>query len=227
MAFVVAIRIEKMMKLVSTIILLSVFHVTVLGQGNKIRIADQFLISANGSFNNLDNVKFRSGFGAGMYRTFLQGKLISCNLGIEWNRTREFHTSVLIGHFGNYENLTYSKNSVSFPLNFRIHAGNSSKWFFETGGLYDWVISSKQQGLVHTYVPDSNWQPQERYFEVDESAGLINAFGASISIGMKIPGNKFDGVVKLNFKHIFPDGDFIKYRVLRRTIHLHAGIAFE
>src|SRR5688572_27037257 len=157
------------MKYISTIFLSTTFLITVSAQVATNPLVDQLMISFNRTLEKNYDTENRIGFGLGIYHTFLPKNRLNFNVGLEFNRTRQFEKTEYFGHFGNYNDLTYSKNCLSMPLNFRITLGQKVKYFFEVGGFWDWVISSKQKGKFHSYVPDGNGQVQDKYFDINEN----------------------------------------------------------
>jgi hypothetical protein len=215
------------MNLISSIFLFTLLRVAVLGQQTTSLIVDQCMVSVNSTLEKDNYTENRIGFGLGIYHTFFLQNRINFNLGAEFNRTRQFEKSAYFGHFGSYNDLTYSKNCISVPLNFRVMFGQKRKYFFEAGGFWDWVISSKQKGTLHTGIPDGNGQIQDKYYDINEDAGFDNSFGVSFGIGVRIPGKEFDIIIKPDYKQKFNKWYYYKELALSKYLRLNLGIALK
>ena len=215
------------MKFFFPLFLFAVLHITVSGQVATNHLVDQVLISFNRTLEDGYYTENRIGFGLGVYHTFLPQNRLNFNFGIEFNRTSQFEKVKIIGHFASYNDLKYNKNCVTLPLNLRMTIGQKVKCFFEVGGFWDWVIYSKQKGILHTYIPDGNGQPQDRYYNINENAGLVSAFGFSFGIGIRIPGNHYDIIIKPDYKQKFNKWFFEKDRVLSKLLRINLGITLN
>jgi len=215
------------MKYIFTILFSSTFLHLATAQEATHPIVDQVMISINTSLEKNSNTENRVGYGLGIYHTFLPENWINFNTGIEFNSTRQFEKSQPVGHFISYENLTYSKNCISLPLNLRVTVGQKRLFFFEIGGFWDAVISSNKKGTLHSAIPDGNGEVQDQYKDIDEDAGLASSLGVSFGIGIRIPCNEFDLVIKPDYKQIFNEEYGDNYHVLRKYMRINMGITLK
>jgi hypothetical protein len=63
------------------------------------------------------------------------------------------------------------------------------------------MIKSTREGIMHTYLPDSNNQVVYIDYPIDENADLSNAFGLYTGLGIRIPVSGFEIVVKGDYKY--------------------------
>jgi len=207
------------------IILISLlFIVPTFGQDKTDFFFDEFSVSANRTNIKNENTSDRYGFGIGAYHSFLSDKKINLIFGTEYNRTSQFIKNMYEGHFANSTDLTYNINCISIPVGLRINIGKKIKFFIETGGYADLIISSNRKGTMHTYLPDANNHVVYKDYQIDEKAGLSNSVGVYFGIGLRIPISKYELIIKPDYKFglndLYSYMDDIYNRYFRLTIGL-------
>ncbi|MDQ3141215.1 MAG: hypothetical protein M3Q56_03095 [Bacteroidota bacterium] len=215
------------MKSIRIFLVYIAIQTTMSGQEIRNHLLDQFFLSINRSNEYCNSCENRFGYGVGVYHTFQRDSRMNFLSGLEFNRTIQFAESVTIGHFGGYENVTYSKNCISIPFTVRLPIAAQQRIFAEAGGFWDWVINSTIKGVVHSFVPDGSGQIQNKYFEIKEDAGFVNSFGVSFGLGIRIPGNRYDFIIKPDIKFKFNRWNFDIDRRFTRYFRLNAGVVLK
>jgi hypothetical protein len=204
------------------IILISLLFIIPASGQQKMRFPlGEFGISANRTIIKNENISDRYGFGIGAYHSFLPDKMFNVIVGMEYNRTSYFIENLHGGHFDHYTDLTYHLNYISIPLGLRMNIGKKVKFFIETGGYADLIISSNRKGTEHTYYPDSSNHEVYKDFKIDEKAGCSSSFGVYFGIGLRIPISKFELIIKPDYKfglNLYLDMDQVYSRYVRLTV---------
>lgn len=163
-----------------------------------------FFDEYNTSINAIDsenNNNYNIGFGFGAYHTFLSDKIINVLLGLEFNHTNKYISTISEGHFQYVSDVIFSINSISLPLTARLYLGKKIKFFIETGiytdiNLFGWI-----KGARYSYLPDENNQIEYKEYDVSESTGITTFnYGVSLGLGIRIPFLKHFIIVKPEYK---------------------------
>jgi len=181
---------------------------------------NEFGISANRTIIKNDNISDRYGFGIGAYHSFLPDKMINVIVGMEYNRTSFVVSNIHGGHFYHYTDLTYHINYISIPLGLRINMGKKVKFFIETGGYADLIISSNRKGTIHTYYPDSSNLVVSKDSQINEKAGYSSSTGVYFGVGLRIPISKYELIIKPDCKlglNLYLNRDEVYSRYVRLT----------
>lgn len=203
------------------------FPVMVIGQASKAPIIDQFFLSVNRTAESVDGTGHEEnlfGFGLGASATIWKDDLINLVPGVEFHQTRYFEGHETIGHFYSYEDLTYIRNCISIPLAARVNVLRAPGLFVEGGVFWDWVISARQHGILHSAIPDPNWQVNHKYTDINEPVDLQNSLGYSVGLGCRIKSSRFDFLIKPEYRHSFKNVCNSYMEPLRSYFKLNAGI---
>lgn len=194
------------------------------GQDSNDFFFDELHISLNRTHLQDNNTEDRYGFGIGAYHLFLSDQKVNLVLGLEYNRISQVKKSIYEGHFAHATDLTYTLDCFSVPIGLRYNMGSKTKFFIETGGFADMVISSRRSGTLHTYLPDENNQIKHTTTAIDEQAELSNSFGIYFGLGIRIPIANFELIVKPDYKwamnKLYSNQDVLFNRYFRINIGL-------
>jgi len=192
------------MKIFLTIVLFSLCVAESFSQPFEKFFFNEFGLSVNRANVKDDNTENRTGFGIGAYRsaTYTDSDNVNIIFGIEYNQTRQFKRIMYAGHFGSYRNLTYYFDNISLLLGARFSEGTSIKLFAEAHGFLDLIVGARMQGEFDGCIPVNN-QINCSSKEVKGNAGIsgINP-GFALAIGMIIPANKYQFILKPDIKFI-------------------------
>lgn len=190
-------------------------------------IFSEFSLSINRTYQkNNDNMEGRSGFGAGIYHSFMPGKTLYILTGLEYNYTSQFKKYEYQGHFASSSDITYQIHNISIPLGIRVNIGKKTKVFCEAGGFADLNIFSKSEGTWHHYPSDSTDHYSEGHFE--DKAGLSNSVGLYIGIGVIVQVSKFALLIKSDYKYGMSNINPGSYGdMVNRYFRLIVGVKFD
>ena len=194
------------------------------GQDSNGFFCDEFNVSVNRTTLQDENTEDRSGFGLGVYHSFMSDKKLNLVFGFEYNRTSQYKKTMYEGHFAHATDLTYNLNCISIPIGFRINIGSKTKVLIETGGFADLMINSNRTGTLHTYFPDENNQVNYTESEIDEKAGLSNSVGFYIGLGVRIPIAGFGLIIKPDYKSGFNKLYSYQDDIFNRYFRINIGL---
>ena len=152
---------------------------------------DEFSISVNRTniamFSGYEN---RFGCGAGMYHSSELSKQWNYMYGLEYNYTSLFEDQISDMATHRVEkNITFHIHTVSLmPLAFRFNMGKNIKYFIESGLFFGISVAGKKG---EAYI---NHQPTD----IKGDIGLSG--GPSFGVGMRIPMNRMEWIVKTDYK---------------------------
>jgi hypothetical protein len=188
-----------------------------------ITIIDECNISMNRTLMKDVNNENRNGFGIGIYKSFRSQKPLNIKIGFEYNRIRFFEHNKFEGHLQSSTNVNYAVNSLSMPLGIRFNIGKETKFFVETGGYADLILSTKTKGTRHNILPGTTYIGYEET-SFNESTKLTNSIGVYFGIGARIPVSKFELIIKPEYKFALKasesDYDEIYFRYIKIAIGL-------
>lgn len=196
------------------------------GQDSNVFSINEFQISLNRTNFPDKNTEGRYGFGFGAYHSFLPDKKTNLVFGLEFNRTSQFKKVMPEGPFSHTTDLTYNLNCFSIPVGLRFNFGSKIKFFIETGGFADIVISSKRTGTMHTRFPFENNGIFYIYSDskIDEEVVLSNFVGISVGLGLRIPISRFELILKPDYKFVLNKSYPYPYDILNNCFRINVGV---
>lgn len=185
----------------------------------------EFNISINRTNLSDDNTENRWGLGLSANRIMMEQRKINFVFGLEYNLTKQFKRRTYEGHFAHSTDMEYTLNNLSVPLNFRISFLEKNKIFIETGLFVDLILSSQRKGKIHTYAPDENNIVTYKVYNIKENAQLSRLnYGISAGIGISVPFDKFEIIIKPDYKLGLHELDSYKTSILNSYLRLNIGI---
>jgi outer membrane protein assembly factor BamA len=185
----------------------------------------EFYISINRTNLSDDNTENRYGFGLSANRIAMEHRKINFVFGFEYNLTKQFKNKTYEGHYAHATDLEYTLNNLSVPLNFRVNFGKNNKVFFETGLFLDLIFGSQRKGKIHTYAPDENNVITYKVSDFEENARLSTLnYGIAGGIGLRVPFDKFEMIIKADYKLGIRELDSFKTSILNSYIRLNIGV---
>jgi len=123
------------------------------------------------------------GFGVGVHNAFFNQNRFNLIIGLEYNAL--FCKDYLLE--GYYK---YQLQFVSIPVNARVNFGKKVKFFIEAGAFFDPVVYGKIIFLDESLIS-----------LIDDTGYLFKPdFGISCGVGLRIPVNKFEIIIKSDYK---------------------------
>jgi hypothetical protein len=177
---------------------------------------NEFNVSVNYSAIGFGEYYGKFGFGLNAYRVMFKEKKLNLLTGIEYNLTRQFWADLHIyGYLTNYKDVTFCLGFISIPLNFRINFGQNIKIFLELGAYIEFCMHATYKGR---YSDNGHANEFKKGYFIDPQI----RYGFSGGIGVRIPVNKYEIIIKPDYKFGLPsniDGPYNRY------IRLNFGFA--
>ncbi len=172
-------------------------------QNNKKFFFDEVDVSVNRTFLNDNNTTNKYGFGIGIFHSWFYPKKFNLTFGFEYNKTNQKKDCISAGRFSHYEDITYTINTISFPLLIRINFGKNIRLFFETGASLDIVCNVKRKGKMITCYPNENniLEYEEKNIDNKATGFASTDFGLIGGIGIKIPVKKVEIIFKTDYHY--------------------------
>ena len=162
---------------------------------------DEFIISGNHTIVSSAGNKGRFGCGAGIYHSSVLSKRWNYRYGLEYNYTSVFVDDVSLPFYTHRieKNVTFHIHTVSLmPLAFRFSMGKNVKYFLESGVFLGFSIASKKGDA---YLIDRVIKPESTgYTPVKMEGDKGMDYGHSFGMGMRIPMNRIEWIVKADYK---------------------------
>jgi hypothetical protein len=172
-------------------------------QTQKKSLVSELYLSVNRTFafyNPDFNCRFGCGIGAD--HIFRLGKVVDYQMGVEFNCTSIFGSRYIPLH--NWSRIVvFNKDIInnfycfSIPAGFRYNIGKKVKVFYEHGLFYDLTFFSTESGTKVTIDTETNKERRESF---NMETNRPSSPGLYSGLGIKIPGNKFDYLIKTDFK---------------------------
>lgn len=159
------------------------------------------------------------GWGAGIYKSFMDSNSVHFIIGLEFNLIKWMADGEYCGRFCNKHNVSNTMSAISIPLALRFVYGNRTKFFYEVGGYGDFIIGSRTKGTRYTAVNN-----QTTAF--DDTGNLSGArFGTTFTLGLSFMALKKVWIIKCNYKlGLMPvKGDYDDYT----ATYLRVGIGLS
>ena len=161
----------------------------------KIPIIKEVTLSLNRTAIINKNTHNKFGFGVGLYSVFFNPKRCNFIIGLEYNRNALFKDSMDVGNFAWHYNLKYTINNFGLPVCFRVNMGEKTKFFVEAGAFIDFFIMWKKRGESVTY-----YSKTKKYTNQFDYKDYTANFGISTGIGLRIPVQKYEILLKSDYK---------------------------
>jgi len=166
---------------------------------------------------NIHNHQFlgaQLGFGVGVFHAFYNQKKCNLILGLQYDAflmRKNFLEFVYYNHYTSF---------FAIPIYFRVNFGKKVKFFIEPGIFCDLIIFSRVK-----YLPYYSNEAIDIYFDKPD-------FGVSGGIGLRIPINKYEILIKGNYKwgmkYLFNNSFYNNYnQYFRITVGFKANIAIK
>jgi len=154
------------------------------------------------------------GFGVGVFHAFYNQKKCNLILGLQYDAFIKRYDYFELGNFNHYNSF------FGIPLLFRVNFGKKVKFFIEPGIFCDLIIFSRVKYRLY----NSN-EMIELYFDKPD-------FGVSGGIGLRIPINKYEILLKGNYKwgmkYLFNNSFYNSYnQYFRISVGFKANIAIK
>lgn len=160
---------------------------------------DEIVLSFNYTQLADANTTNGKGFGIGLYHSINNNKKIKAIVGVEYNQTNQLKHKIYGGHYIHFTDLNYKIHHASIPLSLRYFIVKSI--FIEAGLFADLLIAAKTNGTKHRNLP-SELEIIEKVSNNNLDLHLFN-YGLQIDLGIKIPINNFELVLKPGYKYGF------------------------
>lgn len=164
---------------------------------------NEFTVSINRTAVKDNNTENRFGFGAGVYHSSSDRKMVNFVFGFEYNRTSQFKEGMYESRFTHFTDLTCYIQSISLPLAARINFGRTTKFFVEAGFYLDINLKAVLDGTRHYFGPNEDWSGiliTESEFRKETGVKTLN-YGPSVGAGVKIPVAKHAILLKADYKY--------------------------
>jgi hypothetical protein len=156
----------------------------------------EFTFSLNRTTVPFKEASGKFGFGAGVYLRFFNQERCHLITGIEYNRNRQLFESVSTPTNSCsevYYDVIYSMNNIGIPVFLRVNIGKKVIFFTEAGAFFDFIIFSK-----------------EKKYKMPN-------FGPLVGIGLRIPIQKYEILLKVDYKWGIRNLDLAKQNHLHKN----------
>jgi len=183
---------------------------------------NEITLSVNRTMIDNSNSEGKFGFGAGLYRTWMDSSWFNLVTGISYNKTSQFRNSAFIGsHFSSVSDITFNIHSVSIPVLLRFNVGQKTKLFFEIGQFLEFDIAGNSHATYTTQLPYS----ASTTITIKEKLSLTPINGGFIGgIGTNIPIGKIRLLIKADYQFAFAGHHFGEETILNRYVRLSIGL---
>ncbi len=184
----------------STLLLSLLFGTICFGQKEEKFPFNEFFVNVNSTFVADDNTENRMGFGIGAYHISRKEGVARLLAGIEFNQTRQNKKWLYDGRWSHDEDIDFTFYGVTIPAGMRIQVGNKAQFLCDFGGSFDIILSSRKQGTSHSNAlsEDNTFEHHVNEFDDNSVGGLL--FGFWGGIGVKIPGEKMDFILRTDIR---------------------------
>ncbi len=171
-------------------------------QNNKNLLFDEINISVNRTFFNDTNTTNKYGFGIGIFHSWFSPKTLNLTFGFDYNKTNQKKDYIHAGYKTYYEYITYTINTFSFVLLFKVNFGRRIRLFFETGPCCDVVWKVNEKGKMTRYGSTG-------YIDRDASGFNLFDYALIAGIGIKIPVKKIVIILKTDYHYDFKNHNYV------------------
>ena len=158
--------------------------------------------SINSTISNSENTfSSRVGFGIGARRSFFNNtKQTNLTFDFEINRSSVFVENFDVSHFSSTSNVAVIIYYLTFkPLNIQLNFGSNKSFFIETGFFIDFTFYGKGKGTSTSFSPYIMKTTINSNYETRPFSPIF--MGPSSGVGIKIPCNTNDIIIRLDYKH--------------------------
>ncbi|MEA3445894.1 MAG: hypothetical protein U9R19_14340 [Bacteroidota bacterium] len=168
------------------------------------------------------------GFGFSINQSLIINHKLFLMFGAEYNNTRQFKYIMTEGKYSHTTDINYSFNSLSLPVSIRFQPGNKYEYFVELGFFFDPLTKIREEGMLHTYLPNQNGQYDYKVDDIVDSYFAKNSnYGPLGAIGIKFPNNFYNLIIKIDYKYGIPELFNGLHPIYNRYIRISLGIRFN
>lgn len=179
------------MKKLFLLIAISIISNASISQNKKNHFFNELSLSFNRPIDSYYEKKPNLGIGISAYHVFFNDKRVNILTGLDYNRTRITHQT---DFYYRGQHLHYTINSIGLPLSIRLNFGRRTIFFIESEIFFDFLISTRQEGLVNKYYPIIN---SYKTVNVNENVNYTKIdYGAKGGFGFKFFIKDFEFLVK-------------------------------
>jgi hypothetical protein len=192
------------------------------GQNDSTFFLNEFDVSINHVTTNNNN-RNNYGFGIGANHIFLSDKQVNIVVGMEYNMTVQYFSSMYEGHFASLSDITFYIHSFSIPVTARLNFGHKTKFFIEAGTYLDMNMGAKEKGRMHTYFLDDDNTIINSESDINRKTDIsaLN-YGISAGLGISISISKIRIFIKPEYKFgfakLYSGADYVSNNYLRVVI---------
>ncbi|HIP36451.1 MAG TPA: hypothetical protein EYG85_06320 [Crocinitomix sp.] len=167
-------------------------------------LVDEYNISLNRAGFKPLNSNDGLGFGIGITRLLRQQKKLNVSIGFEYNLTRRYYEYT---SFKKEQYIKHNLNNITIPIGLRYNLGQKIIFFMEFGLFTDIVFRIKTKVLTITQNIDETTKKTEGIY-IHSLPG--HSFGLTNGIGLKIPINNRQLIIKTDYRFEFYFGYYLE-----------------
>lgn len=198
------------------------------GQETNIFNKLDFGILTNKSINLDSNSENKYGAGLGIYFCNENSFRIKSSYGIEINSYRFLINRLYESHFAHSTDIKYNITNLTISFNLRYYLPNFNRLYIEFGPYSDLYIHANREGLLHSYIPDDNFNTEYLEIPFKEKVSVNNIVGLELGLTYLFSFERINLFLKPIYKHGFNNyKEYLDYRLLSNYIVLSVGVNFR